>query len=96
MLSVHAMHSLYVIFLGIVCEPLNEQLGMNGNVYYNNSDLRVMTTANISCKDGFSLQNGSHTRICEQDDQTDTTGKWSGKMPTCERKSCTWFALYNI
>ncbi len=79
---------MYVTSPGIVCESLDEQLGMN--VYYNNSDRRVMTTANISCNEGFSFQNGSHTRICEQDDQINTTvtGEWSGKMPTCERKSC--------
>ena len=45
----------------------------------------IGTVATHSCIAGYTLV-GDMTRTCEDDDQADIVGVWSGSAPTCERK----------
>ena len=45
----------------------------------------IGTVATHSCNAGYTLV-GDMIRTCEDDDQADIVGVWSGTAPTCERK----------
>ena len=67
----------------------------NGNITYgvdDTPDYDLGTNAIYNCNYGYSL-NGTNVRTCVQDDQLDTVGNWSGRMPTCERKSCAYHSV---
>ena len=51
------------------------------------ADFSIMTIATHTCNVGFALV-GDVTRTCEDDDQADGVGVWSGSSPSCDRKNC--------
>ena len=49
----------------------------------NTPEFEIGTVVTNNCSAGFALV-GDMTRTCEDDDQADTVGVWSGSPPTCE------------
>ena len=47
------------------------------------ADFSFGTIATHTCNTGFALVGGV-TRTCEDDDQADTVGVWSGEAPSCK------------
>ena len=45
----------------------------------------IGTVTTHSCNAGYALV-GDMTRTCDDDDQADIVGVWSGTAPSCERK----------
>ena len=66
---------------------------MNGSISYTTDDtpdVALGTHATYSCSFGFSLNGSEAVRTCEQDNQDDTIGVWSGNASQCYRKlKCT-------
>lgn len=61
----------------------------NGIVTYSvdtAAEFEIGTIATHSCNVGFVLV-GDMTQTCEDDDQADTVGAWSGTPRTCDRKN---------
>ena len=70
---------------------------MNGSINFtvdDTPDYILGTFATYYCKSGFSLNGSQAVRICEQDNQDDTIGVWSGNAYQCYRKlNCMSAAL---
>ena len=49
-------------------------------------DIVIGTVATHTCDAGFTLV-GDVTRNCEEDNQADTVGVWSGSPPSCDCKN---------
>ena len=66
---------LFLLLLGVMCPTLEPPL--DGSVRINSP--LVNGTALYFCKSGF-MRNGSTSRRC------DSTGKWTGSAPVCDRE----------
>ena len=76
----------YTPLAAIVCGGLfisNGQVNYTGN---GSTNFPLGTNGTYSCHPGYSLNGSEAVRTCEQDDQEDTEGVWTGSMPICHRK----------
>ena len=77
-----------VLPLAILCTNLTSP--KNGGINFTMdsfTDFSLETNATYYCDHGFSLNGNKAMRTCEQDDQLDTRGVWSGVAPTCYGKT---------
>ena len=58
---------------GVLSDPANGQVEISATT--------EGSVATYSCDPGFALDSSVSSRTCQ------TTGRWSGELPTCERKT---------
>ena len=76
---------LHLFITAIECPPLSLANGMITYAGDTTPGFEIGTGATHACDTGFALV-GFVTRTCEDDDQADIVGLWSGSPPpTCER-----------
>ena len=84
---IHVNTVFYFFIIAIECPSLSLADGVITYASDTAPLFEIGTVATHACNAGFALV-GDMTRTCEDDDQADTVGVWSGSPPSCDRKNC--------